>query len=394
MDEPGGGHADARSAPDRPPLSLPSPALPGPPPPPPAAVLLPPPPARPRAFAAGPHVPSEAVRQLPLGVRPLVRQSLDLLTRRDAGLRGASFAIGFMLLVTVAPLMVIVGLALTSPALTTRAVAGDRPGYGEGAWFGWMLLAAVPAFLGYVAAGIDARSLATAVIGGRVEGRPLSSRESISLARQRFWQMLGAQVLVGVVAGVLSWAVEIPFSLAVRPAGEITFGVSLLVSLLVTAPFVYAPAGIVLGEVPMLDAIGRSWRLVRLRPGLAVVVAVFSVIGQFVVLFGLSTGLDVVIRLLDGAGLADAVPPPLVVPLAAALVFAAGTLVFIVEAIAAAPAVHAFAALTHYTRGLQDGRDRPLIGASLASPWMTPGLALAALVAFLAMLGAVLTLPA
>jgi len=153
------------------------------------------------------------------------------------------------------------------------------------------------------------------------------------------------------------------------------------------------PAGIVLGEVPMLDAIGRSWRLVRLRPGLAAVVAVFAVIGQFIVLFGLSAGLDIVIRLLDGVGAVGSIPPALVVPIAAALVFAAGTLMFLVEAIAAAPAVHAFAALTHYTRGLQDGRDRPVRGSSLLSPWMTTGLALGALVALVAMLGAVLSLP-
>ena len=46
------------------------------------------------------------------------------------------------------------------------------------------------------------------------------------------------------------------------------------------------------------------------------------------------------------------------VPIAAMLVFAIGTLTFLVEAIAAAPAVHAFAALTHYTHGLEVGRAR------------------------------------
>lgn len=340
-----------------------------------------------------PPVPSEAVRRLPLGIRALLRQSLDLLTRRDAGLREASFAIGFMLLVTVAPLVVIAGLALTSPTLTGGASGRGRLADDGSAWFGWMLLALVPAIPGYVAAGVDARSLATAVVGGRVEGRALDLRESLSIARQRFWHMLGAQVLIGIVTGIVGWAVEITLALWVGPAGEIAFGVSLLVSWLVAIPFVYVAAGIVLGEVPMLDAIGRSWRLVRLRPGLGAVVAVFAVVGQLVVLFGLSAGLDIVIRLLDGMGAAESFPPPLVVPLAAALVFAGGTLVFLVEAIAAAPAVHAFAALTHYTRGLQDGRDRPVTGTSLASPWVTPGLALGGVVAFVAMIGAVLSLP-
>ena len=374
------------------PSALPSPLPPSPPPPSPPPPL--PPYGHPQLMGrlqpgAAPPVPSDAVRRLPLGIRPLLRQSLDLLTRRDTGLRAASFTIGFMLLVTVAPLAVIIGLAFTSPVLT----GGSRLSDDQGAWFGWLFLALVPALLGYVAAGVDARSLATAVIGGRVEGRPLAVRESISVARQRFWHMLGAQVLIGIIASIVSWAVEIPFALAIGPAGEVAFGVSLLVTWVVAIPFVYVPAGIVLGEVPMLDAIGRSWRLVRLRPGLAAVVAVFAVIGQFIVLFGLSAGLDIVIRLLDGVGAVGSIPPALVVPIAAALVFAAGTLMFLVEAIAAAPAVHAFAALTHYTRGLQDGRDRPVRGSSLLSPWMTTGLALGALVAFVAMLGAVLSLP-
>jgi hypothetical protein len=400
---PAGGDADADAAPGP---SSPPPPPPGAPPPVPGAARggpPPPPPPPPPAAHAGfggrpptvpaPPVPTEAVRRLPLGIRALLRLSLDLLTRRDAGLRGASFTIGFTLLVTVAPLLVIVGLALTSPVLTTDAV-GDGSAYDEGSWFGWLLLALIPAFLGFVAAGVDARSLATAVIGGRVEGRPLALRESISLARQRFWHMLGAQVLIGIITSVASFGLEVPFTLAVGAASEVTFGISMLVSWVVAIPFVYVPAGIVLGEVSMLDAIGRSWGLVRLRPRLAAVVAVFSMIGQFIVLFGLSAGLDIVVRLLDGMGAVQSFPAPLVVPLAAALVFAGGTLMFLVEAIAAAPAVHAFAALTHYTRGLQDGRDRPVAGTSLASPWLTPGLALCAVVALLAMLGAVLSLPA
>ncbi len=378
-------------------------ALPLPPPPPPAVPLPPPPPlprvapppgARMPNAPAGPVV-SEAVLQIPLGIRELVQVSLDLLTRRDTGLRGASFYVGFMLLVSLAPLIVIFGLLLTLPMVTEPVFADAyAPDAGAAAWLGWLLLAAIPAGLGYLAAGTDARSLATAVIGGRVEGRPLRLRESISLARQRFWQVLGAQVLIGVVTAVVSSVVQLAVGFGMGLGGEPLFGVSLLVSVLASAPFVYVAAGIVLGEVGMFDAIARSWRLVRLRKRLAVVVTLFSVLGQFIVLFGLSAGLDIVARVLIGAGVVEDVPRPLVVPIAAALVFALGTLTFLVEAIAAAPAVHAFAALTHYTRGLQDGRDRPVAGTSLFSPWLTPGMALVASVALFALVGAVLTLPA
>jgi hypothetical protein len=342
-----------------------------------------------------PPIPSEAVLRIPLGTRELVRVSLDLLTRRDTGLRGASFYVGFMLLVSLAPLIVIFGLLLTLPMVSEPMFTDvSQPGVGSEAWIGWLLLATLPAGLGYVAAGTDARALATAVIGGRVEGRPLRLRESISLARQRFWQILGAQLLIGIVAAIISSVVQLTIGLGLGLGEEPLFGVSLGLSVLVSVPFVYVPAGVVLGEVGMFDAITRSWRLVQLRKRLAVVVALFSVVGQFIVLFGLSNGVDIISRVLIGTGVAEDFPRPLVVPIAAALVFALGTLTFVVEAIAAAPAVHAFAALTHYTRGLQDGRDRPVAGRSLISPWLTPGMVLVAIVALLALVGAVLTLPA
>ncbi len=378
---------------------LPPPLAPQPPPPPTAMPAFggmgrsaaPPP-----ALALEPV--SVAVLAIPLGIRELVRQSLDLLTRRDAGLRGASFYIGFMLLVTFGPMAATLGLAFTLPGLTD-VPALDTPATSDvyadpGAWPAWILLAVIPAIVGYVAAGVEARSLATAVIGGRVEGRPLRLRESISVARRRFWSVLGAQVLVGIISAVISFGVQGVLLVALASGQELTFGVSLVVSVIIGAPFVYVPAGIILGEVDIIEAIRRTFRLVRMRKKLAVVVTLFGVLSQFIVLFGLSQGLDIIARLLIGAGLVETLPRPLVVPIAAALVFALGTLTFLVEAIAAAPAVHAFAALTHYTHGLQVGRDRPVTGRALWNPWVTPGLAIGALTGLLALAGAALSFPA
>jgi hypothetical protein len=354
--------------------------------------------AGPRFPAPAPEPASEAVLAIPLGIRELVRQSLDLLTRRDSGLRGASFYIGFMLLVSFGPLAAILGLTFSLPGISglesfdgsgaPAAVSAD-----PGAWPAWLLLAALPAVLGYIAAGTEARSMATAVIGGRVEGRPLGLRESISIARGRFWHVLGAQVLIGIIATIVSTIVQAILVFGFSSGQELVFGVSLVASVIIGAPFVYVPAGIILGEVDIIEAIRRSYRLVRLRKRLAVVVTLFSVLSQFIVLFGLSQGIDIIARLLIGAGLVESFPLALVVPIAAAIVFALGTLFFLVEAIAAAPAVHAFAALTHYTHGLQAGRDRPVGGRALWNPWLTPGLAVAAATGLLALVGAVLSFP-
>ena len=375
------------------------------PPPPPTGILrltfdgalvgpiVPPPPPRPLVPAGPmPEPVSAEILAIPLGIKELLRQSLDLLTRSDAGLRGASFYIGFILLVTVAPLAVLFGVGLALGGDTFGDGFGSTYDYAMPAWLGWSFLAGLPASLGYVAATTEARALATAVIGGRVEGRPLRLRASIAIARKTFWQILGVQILLGFLSGIASLIAQFTLLVALGPVAFINTGVSLLLSLAISAPFVYVPAGIVLGEVGALEAISRSFRLVWLRKRLALVVTMFGVLGQFIVLFGISSGADIVARLVVGSGLAENFPALLVVPIAVALVFSFGTLTFLVEAIAAAPAVHAFEALTHYTHGLEVGRRNPVRGTRIWNPWLTPGLALCAGVALLALVAGLLSL--
>jgi hypothetical protein len=228
-----------------------------------------------------------------------------------------------------------------------------------------------------------------------VEGRPLRIRESIAIARRRFWSILGPRLLMNVISGVISTVVTIALYVILgQAAGNlIGTGTGLLIALVVSAPFVYVPAGVVLGEVGAGAAISRSFRLVLLRKRLAIVITLFGVFSQFIVSFGLSAGVDAIARVLVGAGLVDNFPTVLVVPIAAALVFALGTLTFLVEAIAAAPAVHAFAALTHYTHGLEVGRRAPIRGRHLWDPWVTPGLAVVAVLGLLILVGGVASFP-
>ena len=345
-----------------------------------------------------PPRPTDAALAIPLDTRGIVRESLDLLTRSDSGLRGPSFYIGFMMLVTLAPFVALLALLVCRPG---QNLSGPAPGHGAGsgagsaslAWLGWLGLAAIPAALGYVAATIEARALATAVIGARAEGRPLRLVESISLVRMRFWPVLGAQVLIGFVTGVITTIASVVVLALIGPVEPISYGVQLLLGLLVGTPVVYVPAAIVLGGTGVFESIRRSFGLARARKRLAVVVTLFGLISQLVVLFGLSAGLDTVARFITGMGLAGTFPPALVVPVAAAFVFAIGTLVFLVEVIAAAPPVFAFIALTHYTWGLEAGRQDPVRGRRPWDPWMTPGLALAAGLALLALVGGVVSLP-
>ena len=221
-----------------------------------------------------------------------------------------------------------------------------------------IVIAAFLALAGYVVAGVESRTLATAVIGGRAEGRPLRLRESIAVARRRFWAVFGANVVVGTHRGARRrpWS-RCRSAWRWATSRRSTTGCRSSIGTLVGAPFAYVAAGIVLGEVGVFESIPRSFRLARARKRLALVVALFSILSQFIVLFGISIGGDVVLRVLDGTGIGEAFPAALAIPVAAALTFAFGTLLFLVEAITAAPAVYAFAALTHYTHGLQAGRD-------------------------------------
>ena len=377
------------------------------PPPPPPPVFGPPPP--PTFIPRGSYAPLAApipvppptaeTLAIPLGPRRLVGVALDLLTRPDSGLRSASFYIGLILLVTVGPAIALFGVAAVQglPGLPLAEPVGDPGGLGasltEGtpAWFLWLMLALVPAFLGFVAAGVEARALASAVIGGRAEGRPMRLRASITVARARFWSVFAAQMLVGILGLILGFALGAAFS--VRSTDPFGFVISTLVGVVVGLPFIYSTAGIVLGEAGALEALRRSVVLVRARLQLAVVVTLFSVLAGLVVQFGLGLAADTVSRVVSGAGLADNFPPALVVPLAAALVFAYGTLVFLTEAIAAAPAVHAFVALTHYTGGLELGRRRPLAVHHSWDPWFTPGLAALTALGLAALVFGVVALP-
>lgn len=335
--------------------------------------------------AARPPVRDE-VKAIPTGIRALVGASLDLLFRRDAGLRAPSFYIGFILLVTFGPFAAMLGMlvALGNPLLEADVAPTPLDP--------WIALAALPAILGYLVASVESRTLATAVTAARMEGRPLALPQSVAIARRRFWKMFAAQFAITFLTLVSATIVTIVVDVALLSVGPIELidvGISLIVGLLVAWPFVYVPAGLVLGEVGVAEAISRSIRLARLRGSLAFVLALFASAPQVLVGVGLGTGLDIAIRLAGGPEGLDSFPLALVIPAAAILSFAFGTLVFLAEAVAASPAVHAFASLTHYTHGLEIGREKPVDVRRAWAPWLTPGLAAGAVIAVLALVGGI-----
>lgn len=336
--------------------------------------------------ASEPPVPT-AIRELPLGAGRLIPVSFDLLWRAEAPIRHASFYIGFLLLATVGP-----AVALFAAAALTFGGAVFDPFTGSDEWSVWLSITLLVAGAGFFVASVEARLIATAVIAATLEGRDLTMGGLLALARRRFWTAARAAFLIGIPILVGQNAGEALARAIAGPSAEVAFIGNIVGGVLFGTPFVYALSGVVLGEVGAGESVRRSWRLFGARPRLAVVVTTFSLASQFVLLFAISAGADITIRVLEALGIGDGIPVLAGVLASAVLVFALGTLVFLAEALAATPAVHAFVALTHYTRGLAAGRQ-PADEARGRRAWITRPLVVgtmlgvAAMVAGLASLG-------
>ena len=272
-------------------------------------------------------------------------------------MRRASFYIGLIVLGTVGP------LALASWGLlvveTSRGFADFEDGFAtnaEGLFGGLGALA----FVGLVVAWVESRSLAMTVLGGRMVERPVSTRRALARSRRMFWSAILASFMAAIpvlfVQGVVTEMLAPTFGEAIE-ASVIT---STLVTALIGGPFAYVLAGVVLGDVNPFEALRRSFRVFRARKVAAAIVVVFETITALLVLFGISAGLDLVIRLFQGLGLgpeADTVGLAVTTIGVVAVTFAFGTLIFTVNAITVAPQLVMFLGLTHATLGLD--RVRP-----------------------------------
>jgi hypothetical protein len=316
---------------------------------------FPTPPAGPVAPPATPPAPTPDIPLVPTA--RLLAASFDLLSRSGTDMRRASFYIGLIILGTVGP------LALASWGLlvveTSTGFADFEDGIGtnaEALFFGLGLLA----FAGLVVAWVESRSLAVTVLGGRMVERPVSTRRGLARSRRMFWSAILASFMAAIpvlfVQGVVGEALAPTFGAAVE-ASVIT---STLVTALIGGPFAYVLAGVVLGDVNPFEALRRSFRVFRARKVAAAIVVVFETITALLVLFGISAGLDLVLRLFESLGLgpeAGTVGLSITTIGVVAVTFAFGTLIFTVNAITVTPQVVMFLGLTHATVGLD--RVRP-----------------------------------
>lgn len=340
------------------------------------------------AAVVPPAVPP-GILALPLNGRQLLPVSLDLLLRSETGLRAASFYIGFLVAATVGP---VIALAAVAFSILGEEFLSEGQ-VGNEAWPAWLAVSGMVAFAGYFVATIESRVLAAAVIGATIEGRPLAIGGQLRLSRRRFWTAVRSAVLIGVPMAIGQGIGGTIAAATGDPTGQLDFAFQIIGGVVFGVPFAYALAGVVIGEVRATESVRRSWRLFRARPGLALVVAAFSLVSQFVIVFALSAGLDVTFRVFGTLGLDGQVP--WLAALVASFVFAFGfgTLIFLAEAIATTPQVHAFIALTHYTHGLEAGRD-PADVARGRRAWLSRPLVIGVVIAVTGLVAGIASLPA
>lgn len=317
--------------------------------------------------------------------RRLLATSFDLLLRSNDAMRRASFYAGAVTLGTVGPLV------LAALILEREGVIDETSGMSAAdATAGAVLLVlGCIAIAGLLVAIIEGRNLGVAVLGGEMVGRPVSTRQALARSRRIFWASVAVALLVAIVVRIAQWIAEQPFGELLLQAPEIGVIVSTAVGAVVGAPFAYALAGVVLGDVGPLEALRRSLRVFGVRRAAAFLIVLFESIAVLLVVLGLDAGLGVVIRIVETLGLGpDAGPLGLAVTIVGvvAIVFALGTLLFTVFALTAAPQVVMFLGLTHATYGLDrvraGGRDDPDARRSRGrTGWFSAGMIVAFIVA-------------
>jgi hypothetical protein len=311
-----------------------------------------------------PPRPAPTVPVPPLvGTRALLAASFEVVMRSQAAMRRASFYIGAVVLGTVGPLALAswasIVLTLDDPFLGEDVGAATAGG-------GLLVLLGALAIAGLLVAAVESRVLAVTLVGGAMVSRPVTTRQALARARSAFWRSVGASVLVAIPLTIVQTVVDQVTAPVLLAAPEVSLLTSTLVTALVGAPLAYTLAGVVLGDVDPWEALKRSIGVFRVRRTAAMLVVLFETIAALLILFGISAGLDLLIRVFLALGLGPEAGPlgqAFMVAAIVALVFAFGTLLFTVQALTVTPQVVMFLGLTHATYGLDrvepGGADDP-----------------------------------
>ena len=327
------------------------------------------------SFVPSPSGPDQGVVQpdAPTPTMPrtlaIVGSGLDLNVAASAEIRRASLYIGLLWLLSVGPIAVALAAFTAHQGgfeWLQRIASGSRSMFVLNPGFGLVfLLLLLLGFACLLSVALDAQLLAVILIGARATGRRFDLRTALALARLRYWRLVRASLLIGLILLIPRFFIN-QIVMNRLPAGtEAQALVATAIDILVSAPFAYVAAGIVLGAVGSREAIRRSWRLARARWRLALLIGIVNTAVTYIATFALGAGGDILVRLGTAFGLGATMGPVQVAVLAAIVAVAIvsiGSLVMTIGALTAGPQVVAFLGLTGYSRGLDalEDSERPL----------------------------------
>jgi hypothetical protein len=190
--------------------------------------------------------------------------------------------------------------------------------------------------------------------------------DALARARQVFWRLLGATILLAIVQLVASaiYRLAIGARPAPSPAGIPAFTIDPVPAVLVAIPFVLTTGAIVICDDGVLTAFRRSARLIARARRLGVALALFALLSGFVEGLALASGFDILLRItgvlhLDvSAGTVSYLASALI---GLAILMAIGSLVLTVAAVIAAPQVIALVRLGVPLTGLRRVVDVPVV---------------------------------
>jgi hypothetical protein len=303
--------------------------------------------------------PAAAVAAMP-GTLAVVGRGLDLNVAASAEIRRASVYVGLLSLLSVGP------IAATLWAFSARQGGLDwlqelarglrphfepiGPGFGE--------LFTVILILGFgcmLSIAVDAQLLATILIGAKATGRRFELEAALALARLRFWRFVRASAMIGLILLIPRFVIN-QVVMNGRPVGtELQALIVTAIDILVSTPFAYIAAGIILGAVGARESIRRSWRLARARWRLALLIGIVNTAVTYIAGFALGAGGDILVRLGTAFGLGTAMGPIQIAVLAVIVavgILSVGSLIMTIGALTAGPQIVAFLGLTGYANGL------------------------------------------
>jgi hypothetical protein len=250
----------------------------------------------------------------------------------------------------------------------------------------WLGVLGSLALAGLLVAAVESRTMASAILGGRLVGRPLSVRGSLARSRMSFWRVIVGSFIVAIPVAIAQFVLGAAFEAALGRQTDVSIVSTTLAAALAGAPFAYVLSGIVLGDVDPFEAARRSFRVFRARKIAAAVVAVFETAATLLVVVGLAAGLDIAVRIFGALGLGTGSGPAGLTLMTIGImagVFALGTLIYTAYAIAVAPQIVMFAGLTRATFGIDHVRPGGDRDPAMARPgrrrfrWLTIGMLLA-----------------